>query len=592
MKIFRLANAELGKLLHRPAIYIMTAFLALALVITAFTFNPQTKSDNLTNFGTPTGSVSEAFAIFNSSTTATDSKHQLETALNSVYQDIQAFSTSESEHQNLLDSAKSVNALLTTGNANSLPEILYAFINSPTTTNRTALNNVLEATNESIRNQALRVYNYCAGLSHLNNIDYYATTFEINEIETVFLNLASAIPVNIETLSNEQIVETSENLRTSFNLSPTISKIEGFKKITIPSETITKITTDYYDNIKYQEGSDTLLTNLFEKIENFAHINGTSTEKADKTELNKLITEYKNATYIAISLMQNSFNLEKAGDYSNAELKKYIGFSNYNLYNINEQITLNQHLLDKEIFHGEYRTNLNFGVSSGAEPSAYDFAFYAVQILGIIIAIFCMFFAVSITSGEFQNGTIKMVATRPYTRRKLISGKHLACYQFMGIFLLFASIASLAIGIAMNGFTFTSHILVFNADTVLTLPDFVVFLIYLASLALNIIFYISIAFLLSTIFRSSTFALFATFLIYFFGVLFNAIASASSWLIYTPFAHLDLFKYLGNASASNGFLAMNITTGANFVVSTLVLLGIIFAVQTATKIIFNKRDIA
>lgn len=592
MKLFRLAGAELGKLLHRPAIYLMTAFLALALAITAFTFAPAEKPANLTTFGTPTGSVSEAFSMFNSSTTAANSKPQLDTALDAAYAELTAFATTDSEHSKLLTAVTDLNQKITGSAATSLPNLLYAFINNPSPANRTALNNILEATNDSIRNHALRVYNQLTGLAYASNIDFYTTTKEIDKLGEVFLNLAATIPVSIASLSDADIVETAETVRANFNLEGTISKISAFDKIAVSTDIMNKITTDYYTNFKYNENSSTTLTALFETAENFAHLHSTSTDSADKSELNRLITEYKNATQIAISLMQNHFMLAKAGDMSNAELKGYIGFSNYNLYDIKEQIALNQYLLDNAIFHGDIHTNLNFGVSAGNEPTAYDFAFYALQILSIVIAVFCMFFAVSITSGEFQNGTIKMVATRPFKRRKLIAGKSLACWSFMGIFLLFSTLASLAIGIAMNGISLDTHYLVFNASTVLALPDFAVFLIYLASLALNIVFYIAIAFLLSTLFRSSTIALFGTFIIYFFGLLFNAIASSANWFLYTPFAHLDLFKYLGNASASNGFLGMNIAPGGTFVLSAIVLLGMIIIIQQISKSIFSKRDIA
>ena len=592
MKIFRLAGAELGKLLHRPAIYLMTAFLALALVITAFTFNPATKPENLTNFGTPTGSVSEAFSIFNSSTSIANAKPQLEASLTSAYEELTNFSNTESEHEKLLSAVESLNAKITTNENGTLPQTLFAFSNNPNDLNRTALNNCLEATNESIRNGSLKVYNQLTSLAYSSNIDFYTTIKEIEKLGDIFLNLAASIPVNIETLTNEQIIEVAENIRSTYPLNTELSKIQNFKKITIKTETMDEIVSNYYTNFINTPNTDNTLTILYEKIENYAHLYGTSTEAKNKTELNKLITEYKNATFIAVNLIENHFKLAKASGISNSELKNYIGFKDYNLYDINEKIVLNEYLLENQIFHGEIYTNFEFGAIAGNQATAYDFAFYALQILSIVIAVFCMFFAVSITSGEFQNGTIKMVATRPFKRRKLISGKTFACWEFMGIFLLFSTIASLAIGIAMNGISLNTHYLVFNASTVVALPDFAVFLIYLASLALNIIFYIAIAFLLSTLFRSSTIALFGTFIIYFFGLLFNAIAIGTSWIIYTPFAHLDLSKYLGNASATNGFLSMNITSGGNFILSAIVLVGLIILIQQFTKSIFQKRDIS
>ena len=61
--------------------------------------------------------------------------------------------------------------------------------------------------------------------------------------------------------------------------------------------------------------------------------------------------------------------------------------------------------------------------------------------------------------------------------------------------------------------------------------------------------------------------------------------------MFTPFAYLDLFGYLGGATATGGFLSFMVPLGANAFIAIGVLLGMIILIDIISKLIFKVRDI-
>ena len=98
--------------------------------------------------------------------------------------------------------------------------------------------------------------------------------------------------------------------------------------------------------------------------------------------------------------------------------------------------------------------------------------------------------------------------------------------------------------------------------------------------------------LLSVILRSTAFATFITFIIYLAGIIINAVWANTTWYVFLPFAHLDLFKYFGGASSSPQLFGINTILDGNFLVSLIVIIGLILIMDVATKVIFKKRDIS
>ncbi|MDD4816334.1 MAG: ABC transporter permease subunit [Clostridia bacterium] len=593
MKVNKLARAELGKIFLRPAIYFMTAFLIFALILVTFSYSPTTRPSNLTNFGTATQNVSDVFSTFNNSTsTNSNSKVKLDLQLSDTYNQIQNFASASSIYDALIDDIVPLNTSITTSYDGSFLDKLHILSENPN--NSTAISNFVTALTD-VRQTSYELYEITNNIDG-DLIDFYASTTEIASIKNIFYNIINVIPrtENLSLLNSQELITLGERIRNQFALTDTILLLQSFNKIVISPETLTSIFDSYYTNIVFVENSSNTLNLIYTEIEEFAtdpeNSSGESSEKI--LEINQLITKYKNAVGVATALLQNSFALEKAGTFSDATLRNYVGFEDFNAYILKENIALNSYLLENQIFDGEYFINYNFGTTIGYTETAYDFTFYAMQILSVIITIFCLFFTVTILAGEHINGTMKMLAIRPFKRERIISGKILSCIYFMTMFIIISAVAAFAVGYSMFGFTNGTMLLVFNATDVVALPAYAPLLLYLVSLGINIAFYICIAALLSVLFRSNTFALFVTFVVYFFGLLFNAISTGASWFVYTPYAHLDLFKFLGNSNSSGSLFGMNMIADGNFYFSLGYILGLILVINSITKIVFRRRDIA
>ncbi|MDD4816097.1 MAG: ABC transporter permease subunit [Clostridia bacterium] len=592
MKVNKLAKAELGKIFLRPAIYFMTAFLVFALIIISFSYSPTPRPSNLTNFGTATQNVSDVFSTFNNSVSANlNSKAKLDEKLNDTYTQIQDFTTASSIYDVILDTITPLNTSITSSFDGSFLNKLHILSENPT--NSTARSNFVNALAE-VRLTAYNLYELTNSIDS-ENIDFYASTTDINLIKNLFNSIVSAIPRtdNLSLLSSQELINLGERVRNQYSLTSTIQLMQSFDKIEISTEKLDSIFESFYNNIVFiEENTTNTLNVIFAEIETFATENSSGESAEIILQLNKLITKYKNATLVASALLQNSFNLEKAGGMPDSQLKNFVGFESFNTYIIKENITFNNYLLENQIFDGEYFINFNFGTTIGYTETAYDFTFYAMQILSVIITIFCLFFTVTILAGEHINGTMKMLAIRPYSRDRIISGKILSCVYFMIMFIIISAVASFAVGYSMFGFANGTMLLVFNSATVVAIPPYLAILLYLVSLGINIAVYICISALLSVLFRSNTFALFVTFVVYFFGILFNAISTGASWFALTPFAHLDLFKYLGNSNSTGALFGLNMIADGNFYFSLGYTLVLIIALNTITKIVFRRRDIA
>ena len=181
-----------------------------------------------------------------------------------------------------------------------------------------------------------------------------------------------------------------------------------------------------------------------------------------------------------------------------------------------------------------------------------------------------------------------MIAIRPYTKTKLFAGKFLSCFMFGTMLTLISFVASLVVGIIAYGLPMMNCLIVFDSRIILTINPFLLLLTYLVSCFVNLLFYISLSMFVCLIFKSNTLSVFLTALLYGIQIVLSGVVN-KVWLIYTPFAHFDLFKYFGNSSF--GFLKFNILPDTNFATSALVIGFMIVIMNILSNFIFKKRDI-
>lgn len=570
MKIFRLARAELNKLFQRPAIFLMAGFLVVALVLVSFFYNPTLRTDTRISYqGANTTEIHTQFQA---------EKTTIIAELSSLVDEINTETYNINNNSSRLDELKNLIA-----NAEGALEDFHSELLKDSKN----INN-MRSKLEVYKTRVLNIQTFLSTIE--TNIDFFITTGQLNTLKAFFERLNNDIPSNTTNYTVDNMVELGNFLVLNRNFSDHVyPTLNALKEITLDVTEVNRLVEQYYNNIAVGENSR---LSLYEnQIEEYylAHIG--SSEEEDMQELNDMFSNYKSIVLMAKECLDNSFTLLKMNDISNATLSSYVGFSDLNKYTLEEALTKNTYLLDNGKFDKDFANNFNFGTTAGFTTTAYDFTIYAMQILTFIIAVFCLFFGAGLIAGEFTGKTMKMLAIRPYTRNKIYLGKLLACVAFMLILLLISFVASFVVGAILYGVDLPNVLLIINATSATVVHPMVVMLIYLASSILNLLFYISLALLLSVVFRSSTVAVLTSFIVYVVTILCNMLMVTVSWFKWLPIAHLDIFKYFGGASSTGGFLTFNTIIDANLWLSFGYILGIILVFNLASLIVFKKRNI-
>lgn len=585
MKVLTLAKAELKKIFLRPIMLVMFFVFVAALSLMTVTFKPQ-KRNNTTVVFTDTTVQTTYNRFLNGS--SENSKNQLDNMLIEQKNLILEFLAKvESENQiNVLTEriAQTQSALFV-----ELPPAILAYNANKNSTTASAV----EAAYANVKNKSMSVTNYLQ--SELSNqITFYISQQDYDKLFDFFNRITNNIP-NTFTMPEQQYVSVYEFLSENFSFSSISYIVQNAQTLPITAEKINPILEKYYHKILDPNdifNQQAKLNKLFADIRQFVIENGDSAEKDDIDKLNQFFSQYKSIVVMSKTILQNQFLLLKGGDKPDDELRNYIGFEKYNSYELKQATHYNAHLLDNELFDYEYLQPFSFGVNSGSHTNAFDFVVYAMQILSFIIAIFCMFIASGTIANEQANGTMKMIAIRPYSRSKIVAGKLLACLNFMFILLLLGFASTFAVGYISYGFTQTQVLLIFNAQTVFELNAFAVLGIYFISLYLKLAFYIALAMLMSVLAKSNTVALIFSMLLYVFSLVGNAMLVTYNWFVYLPIAHLDLFRYFGTVTQNGGFFGFNFPLNASFNTSLLYLAGSLFVFFITSIIVFKKRNIA
>lgn len=587
--MFKLNKIELKKIFLRPAVYVMLFVLAGVLVVSGLMYSSSPKINPQTNFGGANQTISMAFSEFNSSSSV-DAKPSLDQALETAKTAVETYASQSSLYQKMTDSINRIDYTLSKNDPqeNTFKHAMLEYAQAQTQATKDAY----IASMEETALLADSLYKLCKTEITEAEIDFFITTVDLQLIQDYSQSLYLAFPStdDLETFTREALVELGNNI--CDNYLPTTEKqiLTNAEKIQFSTEEQNQILQKYYLPV-VSSTSGTVLSGIYAEIEQFVADNADSQAPEDREAFNQLTTKYKLASQTAVNLIYDEFALLKSNGLSDATLRAYIGFEHFNSYNLKQNITLNNYLLENQIFDGKYLTGFNFNSASGYSSNAYDFTVFAMQILFVVLTLFGMFFAVTTMAGDFQNGAIKMLATRPIKRTSIVGGKTLASINFTLIFAVFCLIASFVVGYAMFGLgTESVMITVFNAQSVMVCHPAVMLGLYFILGMLNVVFFIVLAVLLAVIFRSSLGAMFISLIVYVAYLVLSAVLSGATWFMFTPFAYLDLFRFMGGAGAG-GFLTFSSTIGFGFWISLLVLLLMIVLVDILSKLIFKKRDI-
>jgi ABC-2 type transport system permease protein len=234
----------------------------------------------------------------------------------------------------------------------------------------------------------------------------------------------------------------------------------------------------------------------------------------------------------------------------------------------NEQIALNEYRLAEDI--------------PLAVTTTFDsYLSYGVGLI-VMVTIFSVVVAAGIVSSEFSTGTIKMLLTRPVSRTKILLSKLLTVILF-GLLLYAVCLAGSSLVALLLWGTDVSRELQMVDGVIKEIgvwePIFEKFILSFGDFFMSIFF----AFMLGSIFRSSSLAIGLTLVISMMGALIITLMSKYSFAKYVWISHSDLTQH---ASGSTPYLE-GVTLP--FSLTILAVYAILFILSSF--IIFNKRDV-
>lgn len=162
-----------------------------------------------------------------------------------------------------------------------------------------------------------------------------------------------------------------------------------------------------------------------------------------------------------------------------------------------------------------------------------------------VITLFAVVVAAGIVATEFSQGTIKMLLTRPVKRWKILTSKLIT----VGIFAIALTVVLLVVGV-ISGYIFFDSIPGLDLEVVngqIVDVSFWGRILLLTGLSLINVFVIAtLAFMIGSVFRSSSLAIGISIFLMFMGVQITYMLARFEFVKYILFANTNLSQYIGN----------------------------------------------
>ena len=229
----------------------------------------------------------------------------------------------------------------------------------------------------------------------------------------------------------------------------------------------------------------------------------------------------------------------------------------------------------------KYRLEHNIAPEDGTMWSGINGA----ATLVMLITLFTVIIAGDSLAGEFSTGTIKLLLIRPASRLKILLSKYLSMIMFGLLLLVILFVVSLIVNGILYQFDSTG-LPYLTVDSHGVVKEHNMFGHLWQTYLLNgvsTIMFVTLAFMISSAFRSSAMAIGFSIFLLFAGMLMLEIFHPYAWSKYLLFANLDLSQYLDGQPYQEGM-----TIG--FSIAVLAVYYIVF--NLVSWLAFTKRDVA
>jgi ABC-2 type transport system permease protein len=203
----------------------------------------------------------------------------------------------------------------------------------------------------------------------------------------------------------------------------------------------------------------------------------------------------------------------------------------------------------------------------------------------IVITIFTIIIAGDSLAGEFSSGTIKLLLIRPASRVKILVSKYIAFLLFGMVLLLTLFVISIIINGILYGFGYMDlPLIVMTADGQIVEKNMFINLwkMYMYN-GISTVMYVTMAFMISSAFRSSAMAIGFSIGALFAGNIVLEALQRFDWSRYLLFANTDLTQYLNGRPYQEGMTL-------EFSIGVLVVYFLVF--NLISWLLFTRRDVA
>ncbi|MBZ9633542.1 ABC transporter permease [Clostridium sp. FP1] len=238
----------------------------------------------------------------------------------------------------------------------------------------------------------------------------------------------------------------------------------------------------------------------------------------------------------------------------------------------------------KSIAEGEYRINNN--IKPESKNSVWQISAEVARVAGYsgIIALLLIISCAALVAGEFSEGTMKMMISRPYKRSEILSAKFLAIIIY-GLVLLATTfiLNTIMIGLLFGFNGLGDKEMLWTTSNIIYMPAVLKTIIIFGLNFLQVLVYVILAFAISAISRSRSMATgFALFSLLVVSGIAQIAAMYFSWGKYLPFGLSNFASFVTVGATIEG-------TTLAFALGLSAIYSIIFCF--VGYLVFEKRDI-
>lgn len=247
---------------------------------------------------------------------------------------------------------------------------------------------------------------------------------------------------------------------------------------------------------------------------------------------------------------------------------------------------------EEKVYATESIAGAQATLDAGVDPNkvtTWTFMAEWVTSIASFVTLFAVIVCSASVSAEFSDGTIKQLLIRPHRRWKILLSKYISSLLFAGLMLITLLVAGYLVGLLFfDHGSFSEKVAdptSFENNTVLVGSYFIDMVVYWLP---GFLIITTIAFMLSTLFKSqaiavgiSVFILFASSTL---NMLITSLVERYEWLKFVLFPHIDLRRYIMESAP--------MFEGATVGLSLGVLAAYYVLFIAITFIVFNKKDIS